>query len=63
MLSKCSVIVTSRSYGSPSLIKLDSINRHTEILGFSEKDVKVVIKGTLEMEPYLAEKLIKDLQV
>ena len=63
MLSKCSVIVTSRSYASPSLIKLDSINRHTEILGFSEKDVKVVIKGTLEMEPYLAEKLIKDLQV
>ena len=63
MLSKCSVIVTSRSYASPSLIKLDSIDRHTEILGFSEKDVKTVIKGTLEKEPYLAEELIKDLQV
>ena len=63
MLSKCSVIVTSRSYASPSLIKLDSITKHIEILGFSEKDVKAVIKGTLEKEPYLAEKLIKEFQV
>ena len=63
MLSKCSVIVTSRSYASPSLIKLDSITRHIEILGFSEKDIIDVIIGTLEKEPYLAEKLIQDFQV
>ena len=63
MLSKCSVIVTSRSYASPSLIKLDSFTRHIEILGFSEKDIIDVIIGTLEKEPYLAEKLINDFQV
>ena len=63
ILAKCSVIVTSRSYASYSLLKLSSVNRHVEVLGFSEKEIKVVIKGTLEKEPHLAEKLIQDLEV
>ena len=63
ILAKCSVIVTSRSYASYSLLKLSSVNRHVEVLGFSEEEMKAVIKGTLEKEPHLAEKLIQDLEV
>ena len=63
ILAKCSVIVTSRSYASYSLLKLSSVNRHVEVLGFSEEEIKEVIKGTLEKEPHLAEKLIHDLKV
>ena len=63
ILAKCSVIVTSRSYASYSLLKISSVNRHVEVLGFSEEEMKAVIKGTLEKEPHLAEKLIQDLKV
>ena len=63
ILAKCSVIVTSRSYTSYSLLKLSSVNRHVEVLGFSEEEIKAVVKGTLEKEPHLAEKLIHDLEV
>ena len=63
ILAKCSVIVTSRSYTSYSLLKLSSVNRHVEVLGFSIKEIKAVVEGTLEKEPYLAEKLIQDLEV
>ena len=63
ILAKCSVIVTSRTYASYSLLKLSSLNRHVEVLGFSEEEIKVVVKGTLERQPQLAEKLIQDLKV
>ena len=63
ILAKCSVIVTSRSYASYSLLKLSSVNRHAEVLGFSEEEIEAVVKGTLEKEPDLAEKLIQDLEV
>ena len=63
ILAKCSVIVTSRSYTSYSLLKLSSVNRHVEVLGFSKEEIKAVVKGTLEKEPHLAEKLIHDLKV
>ena len=63
ILAKCSVIVTSRSYASYSLLKICSVNRHVEIIGFSEKEINEVVIGTLEKEPQLAEKLIQDLEV
>ena len=63
MLAKCSVIVTSRSYASSSLLEISSVNRHVEVLGFSAKEIEVVIKGTLEKQSHLATKLIKDLEV
>ena len=63
ILAKCSVVVTSRSYASYSLLELPSVNRHVEVLGFSVKEIKEVVKGTLEKEPHLAEKLIQDLEV
>ena len=63
LLVKCSVIVTSRSYASSSLLDLDSINRHVEVMGFTVKQIKNVVHGTLEKAPHLAEKLIQDLEV
>ena len=62
-LYKCSVIVTSRSYASSSLLEFTTINRHIEVMGFSEEEIKTVVRGTLEKEPHLGEKLIKDLEM
>ena len=63
LLHKCSVIVTSRSYASSSLLDIDSINRHVEVMGFTVQQIKNVVHGTLEKAPHLAEKLIQDLEV
>ena len=63
LLVKCSVIVTSRSYASSSLLDLDSINRHVEVMGFTVEEIKNVVHGTLEKTPHLAEKLVQDLKV
>ena len=63
LLDKCSVIVTSRSYASSSLLDLDSINKHVEVMGFTVQEIKNVVHETLQMEPHLAEKLIQDLEV
>ena len=62
-LDKCSVIVTSRSYASSSVLDLDSINKHVEVMGFTVKEINNVVRGTLEKEPHLGEKLIHDLEV
>ena len=63
LLHKCSVIVTSRSYASSSLLNLDSINKHVEVMGFTVQEINNVVHGTLEKEPHLAEKLIQDLEL
>ena len=63
LLVKCSVIVTSRSYASSSLLDLNSINRHVEVMGFTVQEIKNVVHGTLEKALLLAEKLIQDLEV
>ena len=63
LLVKCSVIVTSRSYASSSLLDLDPINRHVEVMGFTVKQINNVVHGTLEKTPHLAEKLVQDLEV
>ena len=38
--SKCSLLVTSRPYASDYLQQLQSINRHVEVLGFTEKQIE-----------------------
>ena len=38
--SKCSVLVTSRPYASDYLQQLQSINRHVEVLGFTEEQIE-----------------------
>ena len=63
LLHKCSVIVTSRSYASSSLLDLDSINKHVEVMGFTEDEINNIVHGTLEKAPHLAEKLVQDLDV
>ena len=46
-LRKCSVIVTSRSYASSSLLKLNTISKHIEVKGFSKEEVNNVIQCRL----------------
>ena len=38
-LHKCSVLVTSRTYASGSLKEINRINRHVEVLGFTNKQI------------------------
>ena len=57
-LNQCSVIVTSRSYASSSLLKIDTLSRHVQVIGFSKKDISAVIIRTLQKDPKLAQELI-----
>ena len=59
-LINCSVIVTTRSYASSSLLKLTSVNKHVQVMGFLEEEINTVIKGTINKR---AQKLIDELQV
>ena len=43
ILHKCAIAITSRPYASRSLQVLPSINRHIEVLGFTDEQVKVCI--------------------
>ena len=63
LLHKCSVVVTSRSYASSSLLKLTSVNKHVQVMGFLEEEINTVIKGTLENNPQIAQKLIDELKI
>uniref|UniRef100_A0A1X7SV30 NACHT domain-containing protein n=1 Tax=Amphimedon queenslandica TaxID=400682 RepID=A0A1X7SV30_AMPQE len=59
-LNKCSVIVTSRSYASFSLLKMDTLSRHVQVIGFSEKEISTVIIQTLQKDTKLAQELIDE---
>ena len=48
ILHKCAVAITSRPYASRSLQVLPSINRHIEVLGFTDKQVKACIMKKIE---------------
>uniref|UniRef100_A0A1X7TT71 NACHT domain-containing protein n=1 Tax=Amphimedon queenslandica TaxID=400682 RepID=A0A1X7TT71_AMPQE len=56
-LDQCSVIVTSRSYASSSLLKMDTVSRHVQVIGFSEKEIRTVIIQTLQKDIKLAQEL------
>ena len=62
-LDQCSVIVTSRSYASSSLLKMDTLSRHVQVIGFSEEEISTVIIQTLQKDTKLAQELINDLKV
>ena len=51
ILSKCSVLVTSRSYSSSSLLRIPSVSRHVEVMGFTQTEIQTVVKRSLEKEP------------
>ena len=59
-LDQCSVIVTSRSYASSSLLKMDTLSRHVQVIGFSEKEISTVIIQTLQKDTKLAQELIHE---
>ena len=59
-LVKCAVIVTSRSYASSSLLKIQSISRHVQVIGFSEDEISTVIIQTLQKDQKLAQQLIAE---
>ena len=63
LLHKCSVVVTSRSYASSSLLKLTSVNKHVQVMGFLEEEINTIIKGTLENNPQIAQELIDELKI
>ena len=60
-LDKCSVIVTSRSYASSSLLKMDALSRHVQVIGFSKEEISTVIIQTLQQDTKLAQKIIKSI--
>uniref|UniRef100_A0A1X7T543 NACHT domain-containing protein n=1 Tax=Amphimedon queenslandica TaxID=400682 RepID=A0A1X7T543_AMPQE len=57
-LDQCSVIVTSRSYASSSLLKMDTLSRHVQVIGFSKEEISTVIIQTLQKDIKLAQELI-----
>uniref|UniRef100_A0A1X7TPH1 NACHT domain-containing protein n=1 Tax=Amphimedon queenslandica TaxID=400682 RepID=A0A1X7TPH1_AMPQE len=57
-LDQCSVIVTSRSYASSSLLKMDTLSRHVQVIGFSEEEISTVIIQTLQKDTKLAQEII-----
>uniref|UniRef100_A0A1X7TQS4 NACHT domain-containing protein n=1 Tax=Amphimedon queenslandica TaxID=400682 RepID=A0A1X7TQS4_AMPQE len=57
-LDQCSVIVTSRSYASSSLLKIQNLSRHVQVIGFSKEEISTVIIQTLQKDTKLAQKLI-----
>ena len=59
-LDQCSVIVTSRSYASSSLLKMDTLSRHVQVIGFSEEEISTVIIHTLQKDTTLAQELIDE---
>ena len=59
-LDQCSVIVTSRSYASFSLLKMDTLSRHVQVIGFSKEEISTVIIQTLQKDTKLAQELIHE---
>uniref|UniRef100_A0A1X7TIT0 NACHT domain-containing protein n=1 Tax=Amphimedon queenslandica TaxID=400682 RepID=A0A1X7TIT0_AMPQE len=59
-LDQCSVIVTSRSYASSSLLKMDTLSRHVQVIGFSKEEISTVIIQTFQKDSKLAQELIDE---
>ena len=57
-LDQCSVIVTSRSYASSSLLKMDTLSRHVQVMGFLEQEISTIIIQTLQKDTKLVQELI-----
>ena len=59
-LDQCSVIVTSRSYASSSLLKMDTLSKHVQVIGFLKEEISTVIIQTLQKDTKLAQELIDE---
>ena len=61
ILHKCAVAITSRPYASRSLQVLPSVNRHIEVLGFTDEKVEMYIKEKI-IDQEKAEELCTELK-
>ena len=61
ILSECAVVVTSRPYASRPLQELQSVNRHVEVLGFTNKEIHECIKQAIK-DKDKAEQLCTELE-
>ena len=61
-LGQCSVTVTSRSYASSSLLKMDTLSRHVQVIGFSKEEISTVVIQTLQKDTKLAQEIIQYLK-
>jgi len=61
VLPNCSLVVTSRPYASASLVQLKCIDRHIEVLGFTEKQIVKCIRDSIKNEDEAAN-LVESLQ-
>ena len=61
ILPKCAVVITSRPYASRSLQQLSSVNRHIEVLGFTDEQVKRCIRQKVK-DQIKAEELCTELK-
>ena len=50
VLSKCAVVVTSRPYASRPVQELQSVNRHIEVLGFTNEQIHKCIRQRINDE-------------
>ena len=61
ILPMCAVVITSRPYASRTIQELPSINRHIEVLGFTEEQVEDCIKYKIK-DPNKAQELCMELK-
>ena len=61
ILSECAVVVTSRPYASRPVQELQSVNRHIEVLGFTNEQIHKCIKQRINDEDK-AEQLCAELK-
>ena len=61
VLSKCAVVVTSRPYASRPVQELKSVNRHIEVLGFTNQQIQTCIKQRIN-DSAKAEELCAELE-
>ena len=58
LLTKCSLIFTSRSYASSSLLRLPHFNKHVQVIGFSQEEIFTVVIKTIQKDPEESQKVI-----
>uniref|UniRef100_A0A1X7TAY3 NACHT domain-containing protein n=1 Tax=Amphimedon queenslandica TaxID=400682 RepID=A0A1X7TAY3_AMPQE len=51
-------IIYRKHYASSSLVKIDTLSRHVQVIGFSEKEISTIIIQTLQKDAKLAQQLI-----
>uniref|UniRef100_A0A1X7TIT1 NACHT domain-containing protein n=1 Tax=Amphimedon queenslandica TaxID=400682 RepID=A0A1X7TIT1_AMPQE len=52
-------IICKENYASSSLLKMDTLSRHVQVIGFSEEEISTVIIQTLQKDTKLAQELMK----